>query len=79
MCRPSGVRVRSSWRRPRQTAAVTIAMIEIFLIATPPMYQGALRYAKSLAVFPYEPNASSAMFWRMNATANVVTSITAGE
>ena len=46
---------------------------------TPPTSQGALRIASDPALFPNGPNASSAMFCRRKATANVATSITAGE
>ena len=31
------------------------------------------------AIFPSDPNQRSAMLWNRNATANVATSITAGE
>ena len=74
-------------RRPREqeleaarhTAAVTIAMIAILRISTPKMSHGAWRYAKRARRLAERAEGESAMFWRMNATANVATSITAGE
>ena len=79
MCSPTDVRVSRSWSRARHTAAVAIAMIAILRISTPKMSHGAWSCPSAPAVLPSDPKAMSATFWRMNATANVATSITAGE
>ncbi len=79
MCRPISVRSSSRLRRRRQTAATTTATIAIFRMSTPEMVQKRPRNVREVAIFPSEPNQSSAMLWSRNATANVATSITAGE
>ena len=79
MCNPTGVRVRRSWRIVRHPAAVAIAMIAILRMKTPPMSHGACSCASVPTLLPSDPKASSAMLWRRKATANVATSITAGE
>ena len=48
-------------------------------MSTFPIVTGRLRYASDDAIFPSDPNQISAMFSSRKATANVATSITAGD
>ena len=79
MCRPIVVRSSSAVSATRQTTATTIATIEIFRTSTPAMSTGRLRKVSDVAILPKVPNFSWAMLCSRNATANVATSITAGD
>ena len=79
MCKPTDVRVRSSWSATRQAIVTTTATTEILRMSTPPITHGVFNSATELAILPSAPNQSSAMLWRRNAIAKVATSITAGD
>ncbi len=77
--RPIVVRSSSRKSATRQIATTMTATIVILRISTPAIVTGRLREARDEAIFPSDPNQSSAMFWSKKATANVATSITAGD
>ena len=80
MCRPISVRVeQQAAGAAGRRAATTTATIAILRMSTPEIVHGWLRYASDNAILPSEPNQSSAIACSRNATANVATSITAGE
>ena len=79
MCRPIVVRSSRTNRSTRQTAATTTATIVILRMSTFPIVTGRLRYASDDAIFPSDPNQIRAMFSSRKATANVATSMTAGD
>ena len=79
MCRPMRVRSSSSTSRARQAAATTIATIVILRTSTPPTSIGRFSETSDVAGLPSGPNQRSATLWSRNATANVATSITAGD
>ena len=79
MCSPIVVRSSSSDSATRQTTATTTATIVILRMSTPEIVTGRLSEASDDAILPSGPNQSSATLCSRNATANVATSITAGE
>src|SRR5581483_11472776 len=79
MCRPTAVRSSRSFNSARQPAATRIETIEILRMRTPPRSHGWLSGASDVAIVPSDPKARSAMLCNRYATANVATSITAGD
>ena len=79
MCSPISVRSSSRCRSSRQSAATITETIVILRMSTVEIVHGRFRYASDVAIFPSGPNQSSATLCIRNATANVATSITAGE
>ena len=82
ICRPIRVRVSSSARSDNATAATTTATMVTFRTSTPQTVIARLSDATDAAGSPIVSSRTSirsATFCRMKATANVVTSITAGD
>ena len=82
ICSPTVVRPRNSTSATRQTAAVTIATTVIFRTSVPKIVQGRLSFASDAAGSPSVSSRwsmRSAIACRRNATANVATSIVAGD
>ena len=82
MCRPIVVFPSRSASSPSATAATTTARIVTLRTSTPPIVTTWFSCASETAGSPIVPSRMSrisAMFWSRNATAKVVTSITAGD
>jgi hypothetical protein len=82
MCSPIVVRASRSASRPSVTAAITMAASVTRRTSTPPIETAWFRLESGAAASPIVPSRMSrisAMLWSRNATAKVVTSITAGD
>ncbi len=79
ICKPTVVRTSSNCTATRQRTATTTATMAILRMSTPEITTGRLSGASADAILPSGPNHSNATLCSRYATANVATSITAGD